>query len=303
MEEMLINIDESSGFCWGVVRTIDKVEEILKLNKDRDVYVLGHIIHNPREIERLEKIGLKTITHKEIPTLAGEDAIVIIRAHGEPPSTYEIAAKYGIELIDATCPLVTSLQKRVKKYYEQGYQIVIFGKRDHAEVVGLRGVCNDECIVIKSANEALEKVDFSRKTVLFSQTTMNKIVFEEISAVLKYSVEEIVDGMQPDEMFRSLNTICKYVSDRDESLRSFARNNDVILFVAGRKSSNGKSLFRVVSGVNPKSFFIEDYSEIDYTWFEGAEKLGITGATSTPKWYLAKVRDIIQETVSAGVGG
>jgi 4-hydroxy-3-methylbut-2-enyl diphosphate reductase len=159
---MNINIDESAGFCWGVVRTIDIAEKILSENKN--VYILGQIIHNPKESERLESLGLKTITVEEFKNIANSEAIVIIRAHGEPPATYKKAKKYNITIIDATCPLVRALQKRVKKYYDLGYQILIFGKKEHAEVIGLRGVCNDECIVINSIDAALNYINFSRKT-------------------------------------------------------------------------------------------------------------------------------------------
>jgi 4-hydroxy-3-methylbut-2-en-1-yl diphosphate reductase len=294
---MKINIDESSGFCWGVVRTIEIVEELLKKNDGVPVYILGHIIHNPREIERLEKEGLKTISHSELPSLAGKKAVVIIRAHGEPYSTYKLAKKLGIKLIDATCPLVTNLQKRIRKFYEEGYQIVIFGEREHAEVIGLRGVCNDECIVIKSAEEALEKIDFNRKTILFSQTTMNKQDYNKIKEALKSHVIELFDASEAGDRFIAKNTICKYVSVRDDNLRKFAKDNDSILFVAGRNSSNGKSLYNVCKGVNPKTHFIEDVKEIDYSWFNGIENLGLTGATSTPQWYLNLVKEEIENQI------
>ena len=292
---MQINIDNSAGFCWGVVKTIDLVEDQLREANGRDVYVLGQIIHNPKEIERLEAKGLKTITHEDLPNIKKENSTVIIRAHGEPPSTYDTADKLGLDLVDATCPLVTSLQKRVRKYHKMGYQIVVYGKENHAEVIGLRGVCNDECIVIKSLDDALEKVDFNKKTVLFTQTTMNKYVFYEIRDALKENAAEFHDEGEIKSSFMVKDTICKYVSDRDEDLRKFARTNDLIIFVAGRSSSNGKSLFQICSGENPNTKFIESIEEIDYTWFDGVEKVGVTGATSTPQWYLRQVKDEVEK--------
>jgi 4-hydroxy-3-methylbut-2-enyl diphosphate reductase len=291
---MEYNVDESAGFCWGVVRTIEKVEEVLDNNKDRNVYVLGQIIHNPRESERLEKKGLRTVVREDFPGIAADNPIVIIRAHGEPPSTYYLAESYGIELIDATCPLVKNLQKRVSNFYREGWQIIIFGKPDHAEVVGLRGVCNDECIVVRSAAEALEAVDFDRKTILLSQTTMNKRIFEEIRAALqgKVSDMEIIAG---DEMFKARDTICRYVADREENLKEFAEQNDAVLFVAGRNSSNGKMLYNICKDANPRTYFMENYSEFEPEWLGGVDKVGITGATSTPQWYLKNIQAKLKE--------
>ncbi len=292
---MIITIDDSAGFCWGVVKTIDKVEEVLNSSPDEQVYVLGDIIHNPREIDRLKAKGLKTITHSNLRNLSEKPAKVIIRAHGEPPSTYKMAEDMKLNIIDATCPLVQALQNRIRKAYEEGSQIVIFGKKDHAEVIGLRGVCNDDCIVIKSVDEAIENVDFSRKTILFSQTTMEKSAFFEIKNVLENRVKDFTDGGDTKDLFITKNTLCKYVYGREDKLMEFAANNNVVLFVAGRNSSNGKSLFHICRQVNSKTYFIEDISEIDYSWLYGAEKLGITGATSTPQWYMESVKDVLEK--------
>lgn len=287
---MKVSIDKSAGFCWGVVRTIDIAEK--SLSDEKEVYVLGSIIHNPKEINRLKNIGLHTVDHEELPELTEKNAKVIIRAHGEPPSTYKKIKDLGIELIDATCPLVTALQKRVHKYYKLGYQIVIYGKREHAEVIGLRGVCNDECIVVRDVDDALEKVDKSKKTILFSQTTMDKRVFEKIEQALNKTLRDFNSDL--DEEFTSRDTICKYVWGREEKLAEFARANDAILFVAGRRSSNGKSLFNFCKIQNDATYFIEDVSEIDYDWFVGAENIGVTGATSTPQWYLKLVKEELE---------
>ena len=290
---MLIHIDDAAGFCWGVVRTIDKVEEVLQDKVKENIYVLGEIIHNPSEIQRLEQKGLKTITHAGMANISPDDSIIIIRAHGEPPSTYSDVKNYNIELVDATCPLVTALQKTVRKYYVSGYQIVIYGKNQHAEIIGLRGVCNDECIVIQSLEETLQKVDFSRKTILFSQTTMDRPTFNIIKDALRERFSEFIDAENSGDMFLSRDTICKYVSGREENLIDFSGSHDIVIFVAGKSSSNGKSLYKVCKSANQRTYFIESIDEIDYSWFDGVETVGITGATSTPDWYLKLVKEEI----------
>lgn len=295
---MVISIDESSGFCWGVVRTIDIVEETIASNQNSNIYILGQVIHNPRETDRLEAKGLKTIQVEDLPDLAGTDSKVIIRAHGEPPSTYNIAKRFGIELIDATCPLVKTLQKRIRKSHSEGYQIVIFGKKEHSEVIGLRGCCNDDCIVVRSVEEAVEKVESNRKTMLFSQTTMDKPTFYKIKEALENKLKDnFVDNPHiPD--FQAKDTICKYVYGREEKLIQFAKSNDVVLFVAGRNSSNGKSLYNVCLSANPKTYFIEDISELKFSWLENINNLGISGATSTPQWYLEFVKNEIEKKLN-----
>ncbi len=290
---MEINIDPSSGFCWGVVRTVEIAEETLQKEKDKDIYILGQIIHNPKETKRLEDKGLKTIYHEDLDKINPENSKVIIRAHGEPPSTYQRAKLKGVGIIDATCPLVTALQNRVVKFYQQGYQIVIFGKKDHAEVIGLRGVCNDECVVVKTVEEVQEKVDFTKKTVLISQTTMDKPTFNAIKEAIRSGVDEFVDAGTIKEQFVAKDTLCRAVYGREDKLKHFATNNDIIIFVAGRNSSNGKSLYNICKTTNEKSYFIEDISEIDFSWFKGAKSVGITGATSTPTWYMEEVKQFI----------
>lgn len=289
---MNVIIDPGAGFCWGVIRTVQIAEETLSEHATKPVYVLGHIIHNPREIERLEAKGLRTITRDEIPLLP-PGSKVLIRAHGEPPETYRLARQHGIEIIDATCPIVTKLQERVRKFYDLGYQIVIFGKATHAEVIGVRGVCNDECIVVSSVEEALERVDLRRKTVLFSQTTMDRPAFLRLRDALKARIAELIvdDPVSPE--FLAKDTICGQVAGRENDLRRFARECDVVIFVAGRQSSNGKVLYEVARSENPRTYFIEDVTELQPQWFEGAERVGITGATSTPHWYMQQVREEI----------
>jgi len=292
---MTVTIDSASGFCWGVVRTVEKVEETLNNSEKENVYILGDVIHNPKEIERLEKKGLITISHDDLPNLNIENSKVMIRAHGEPPSTYLTAKNLGINLIDATCPLVTSLQKRVADFYLKGYQIVIFGKKEHAEVIGLRGVCNDECIVVKSVDEALEKIDFDKRTVLISQTTMDRPTFYEIKSAIEGKVRELVDESQSAERFLAKDTLCKAVYGREEKLIEFAKSNDVMLFVAGHNSSNGKSLYHVCKLANQNTYFIEDTDEIDSNWFADAQTVGITGATSTPQWFMDLVKQEVEK--------
>lgn len=290
---MEVIIDSNSGFCWGVVRTIEIAEETLEKYKGNNVYILGQIIHNPNEVKRLEGKGLKTITHSQLKDLGWKKAKVLIRAHGEPPSTYELAKSVGVELIDATCPLVTALQNRVAKFYREGYQIIIFGKREHPEVIGLRGVCNDECIIIKSPDEIDKKVDFQRKTILLSQTTMDKHIFKEIRQKLEEKIKEVYSFEDYKTQLVVKDTLCRAVFGREESLKQFASSVDVVLFVAGKNSSNGQSLFKICKEANPNSFFIEDYNEIDLKWFEASSRIGITGATSTPLWYMEQIRNKI----------
>lgn len=296
---MDVQIDANSGFCWGVVRTVEIAEELLKTRDN--VYVLGHIIHNPREIERLEQAGLSTVSIDDFPNLANTGATVLIRAHGEPPATYKEAFKHGIELVDATCPVVTKLQERVRKFYLDDYQVVIFGKKNHAEVLGVRGVCHDNCKVVLNAEEALEQVDITKPTVLFSQTTMDRPGFFKVRDALQEKIADLVVGSMEEIAtdFHAKDTICGQVSGRENKLAAFAAERDVMIFVAGRASSNGKVLFNVCKDANPRTHFIESLDELEYTWLDGATKVGISGATSTPHWLMEQVRDTIQQHAAA----
>jgi 4-hydroxy-3-methylbut-2-enyl diphosphate reductase len=294
-----VTIDRNSGFCWGVVRAVDFAEEELRHNTK--LYSLGDIIHNPMEIERLGSEGLETIKHSDFERIASENSAngthtkVLIRAHGEPPVTYQRAKELGIELIDATCPVVTKVQERIKKFYDKGFQIVIFGKKDHAEVIGLRGVVNDEAIVVKTVAEATEHVTLDKPTVLFSQTTMDKPTFYAIRDELKSRLKELVVAeMEEDAVeFHAKDTICGQVSGREKKLIEFAQSNDAIIFVAGRTSSNGKVLYEIAKSANPNTHFVEQESEIDTNWLSGLSKIGISGATSTPMWLMERVKDAI----------
>jgi 4-hydroxy-3-methylbut-2-enyl diphosphate reductase len=288
---MKITIDKSSGFCWGVVRAINFAEN--ELQESQKLYSLGDIIHNPMEIERLEEKGLKTIKRADLAEAKG--AKVLIRAHGEPPETYRAARDLGIELIDATCPVVTRVQERIRRYYNDGYQVVVYGKKEHAEVIGLVGQTNGEAVVIKSLEE-IEKVDLMRKTVLFSQTTMDKATFYKIKEELEQRIKElVVESFEENALdFHAKDTICGQVSGRDRKLRAFAEENDIVIFIAGRNSSNGKVLFQICKETNPRTYFIETEVEIDRGWFAGVERVGITGATSTPQWLMERVKDVLE---------
>lgn len=289
---MKVSIDKSSGFCWGVVRTVEIAEELMQ--ESPELYSLGPIIHNPMEIERLKEKGLETITHDDFHRLNGKR--VLIRAHGEPPSTYALARKHNIELIDATCPVVTKVQERIRKFYDRNFQIVIFGKKDHAEVIGLVGHTRGEAIVIKSV-EDIATLDLSRDTVLFSQTTMDKPTFYEIARVMKERIKGTFEVGTFEESaieFHAKDTICGQVSGRDKKLRDFASQNEVMVFVAGRNSSNGKVLFEICRAANPATYFVENEHELKPEWFEGKESVGITGATSTPQWLMERIKTAIE---------
>lgn len=292
---MKVNVDKSAGFCWGVVRTIDIAEsELRSLKNGETLYCLGDVIHNPMEIERLKKEGLETITINDLPNV--RNGKVLIRAHGEPPSTYERAKELGVDIVDATCPVVWKVQQRIKKFYDQGYQVVIYGKQDHAEVIGLAGQTNGEAIVIKSLDE-IGKVNLEKKTVLFSQTTMDKETFHKLKEEFQRRIKELIVDTFDDEAkeFHAKDTICGQVSGRDKKLREFARQHDIMIFVAGRNSSNGKVLYHICHEANPRTYFVEEESELRHEWFKGVDSVGISGATSTPQWLMERLKKSIEE--------
>lgn len=291
---MIVSIDKSAGFCWGVVRAIDFAQnELLSVSK---VYCLGDIIHNTTEVKRLNELGLETVSVNDFPNLE-RGSRILIRAHGEPPETYAKARDYGLEIIDATCPIVTRVQERVRKFVDQDYQVVIYGKKDHAEVIGINGVTGYTAIVVKNVEDALEKVDFKKPTVLFTQTTMDKRDFKELAEALKQRCEELVVGSIEETavQFHAKDTICGQVSGRERKLQQFASENDIIVFTAGRKSSNGKVLHDIAKAANPRTYFAETIDEIDWSWFDGVEKVGISGATSTPHWVMQQFKEEIEK--------
>ena len=278
-----IEIDNGSGFCFGVTTAIQKAEE--ELSKGNQLYCLGDIVHNGMECERLRKMGLVTINHDDMRKL--HNVKVLLRAHGEPPETYELARQNHIEIIYATCPVVLQLQKRIKRQFEAGAaQIVIFGKKGHAEVLGLVGQTQSTAIVIESVDE-VTKLDFSRDIFLYSQTTKSLDEFHQI-------IEYIQQHISPSATFKSTDTICRSVANRMPNISQFASRHDLILFVCGRKRSNGKVLYNECLRVNPNTHLIEGPDEINHQWLKGIKTVGICGATSTPKWLMEKCRDAIQ---------
>lgn len=288
---MTVEIDNDSGFCFGVLSAIGKAEE--ELRHGDQLFCLGDIVHNGIECERLQGLGLKTINHDQFGSLKG--ARVLLRAHGEPPSTYRTAKKNGITLIDATCPVVLKLQQRIHHQYKEldqsTGQIVIFGQKGHAEVLGLVGQTDGTATVIESADE-IDRIDFSKDIFLYSQTTKSASSYSQL-------IEKIAARVQDGRKFVHNNTVCGQVSHRRENIREFASRHDVILFVSGSKSSNGKVLFNECLNVNPQSYMIESKQDIDFSLLQGIESVGICGATSTPKWLMEECRDYILEHFKA----
>lgn len=279
-----IEIDEGSGFCFGVTTAITKAEEVL--TRDQHLYCLGDIVHNERECDRLREMGLEMIDHETFTSLRG--AKVLLRAHGEPPSTYQQAETQDITIIDATCPVVLNLQRRIKRVYQESpdAQIVIYGKPGHAEVLGLVGQTNGTAIVIADIGE-IDRVDMTRTTFLFSQTTKSLEGFRQI---VDYMTEHIVAPAE----FHYFDTICRRVANRLDGVRGFAKRHDVVLFVSGLKSSNGRVLCEACRSVNPRTHLIDDPDQLDPTWFEGAASVGICGATSTPKWLMERCAEKVR---------
>lgn len=275
-----VEIDERSGFCFGVVTAIRKAEE--ELARGGVLYCLGDIVHNSDEVERLCRHGLITITHAQMAEL--HDVSVLLRAHGEPPSTYELARRNNIRIIDATCPVVLQLQRRIHQMYESDChpQIVIYGKNGHAEVNGLVGQTKGEAIVVENAGE-LDKINFGRDIALYSQTTKSVEGFNEI-------IEAISSRKSPDADFQSYDTICRQVANRVSHLREFASAHDVVLFVAGHKSSNGKILYNECRDVNPCTYMVANEHDIIPHWLLSAGSIGVCGATSTPRWLMERVK-------------
>lgn len=288
---MKIEIDQGSGFCFGVTRAIGKAEE--ELAKDDQLYCLGDIVHNGRECDRLGQMGLVTINHEQMRQM--HDAKVLLRAHGEPPSTYELARERSINLIDATCPVVLHLQERIKREYDAdpGHrkQIVIFGKNGHAEVLGLVGQTEETAIIIESADE-VEKLDFTRDICLYSQTTKP---LDEFRKIVNYVQQHI----SPEATFTYYDTICRQVANRMPNIRSFALRHDAVLFVCGKKSSNGRVLFNECKKANPRSYLIDTSDEIDVRWLQDCDSIGICGATSTPKWLMEQCKVRVEQLLGS----
>lgn len=289
--ELNIEIDNKSGFCYGVVRAIDQAESILAT--ESELFSLGSIVHNNSELKRLEQKGLKVINYCDIESLKG--GTVLFRAHGEPPSSYIMAKEKNLDIIDCTCPVVLKLQTKVRDSYVKmnvvGGKVVIFGKAGHAEVNGLAGQVNGDVIIVSEEND-LDKLDFTKPINVFSQTTKDIDNYRNICESIKNRIK-LANG--PMGQFKAFNTICGQVSSRNPHLKEFSKKHNVIIFVSGRDSSNGKVLFDLCKSVNSKSYKVEDFSQIDRKWFTNGDSVGICGATSTPKWLLEEVSDFISK--------
>uniref|UniRef100_UPI004048A3A7 4-hydroxy-3-methylbut-2-enyl diphosphate reductase n=1 Tax=Roseivirga sp. TaxID=1964215 RepID=UPI004048A3A7 len=280
MLNLTVEIDPNSGFCFGVVYAIEMAEDIL--DECGTLYCLGDIVHNDEEVRRLEAKGLQIINHDQMAAIT--DAKVLIRAHGEPPSTYELALKNNLELIDASCPVVLKLQNRIKNSFDKEDKIYIYGKHGHAEVVGLLGQTNNEAVVFQSLEE-LDLASMPREITLYSQTTKSTDSFYEINKVLAENGITV----------NTNDTICRQVSNRDKELRNFAKDYDRIIFVSGTKSSNGKVLYNVCKDQNPNTYFVSSMEDVKPEWFTEKEKIGICGATSTPMWLMEQVKAHLEQ--------
>jgi len=288
---MQVTIDKNSGYCFGVEFAIKMAEDEME-NQDT-LYCLGDIVHNDMEVKRLREKGLVVIDREQLQELS--NCKVLIRAHGEPPETYKLAIENNIELIDASCPVVLKLQHRVKNAFDkmerENGQIVIYGKKGHAEVIGLTGQTLEKAIVVMEDAD-LEKIDYQRPVTLFSQTTKSTKGFYALSEKIEKRIKE-AKGELNELDFNSNDSICRQVSNREPQLQRFAQENDVILFVSGKKSSNGKALYQVCLAENPRSYFIENELEVEQDWFQKADKVGICGATSTPMWLMEQVQSYV----------
>jgi 4-hydroxy-3-methylbut-2-en-1-yl diphosphate reductase len=288
---MKVTIDKYSGFCFGVVYAIEMAENILE--KEDILYCLGDIVHNNKEVERLTGMGLKIINNDDLKKLS--DCKVLIRAHGEPPSTYHIALENNIQLLDASCPVVLKLQHQIKEGYEDikkiDGQIIIFGKEGHAEVTGLLGQTKNDAIIVTTVDD-LDKVDFSKSIYIYSQTTKSPKAYKEISDIISERVKLTVGK---NVKYIVHDTLCRQVSGREPQLKLFSKKNDVIVFVSGQKSSNGKMLYQSCKEENSNSYFISDINQINNKWFSSASTVGICGATSTPRWLMEQVQNAIEK--------
>lgn len=290
---MKVEIDENSGYCFGVEFAIQMAED--EMIEGQELYCLGDIVHNTMEVERLYEKGLRTITREDLKDL--KDCKVLIRAHGEPPETYQIAIENNIELVDASCPVVLKLQNRVKNAYDQvkqkNGQLVIYGKPGHAEVIGLTGQTANEAIIV-TGEEDLHKIDFSRPITLYSQTTKSTKGFYTLKEIIEKKIEDIGMLSIADD-FSANDSICRQVSNREPHMVKFSQKHDVILFVAGKKSSNGRALYEVCLSQNPRSYFIESERDLDLNWINPGDSVGICGATSTPTWLMEQVSKYLKD--------
>lgn len=291
MNNLEVVVDKNSGYCFGVEFAIQMAEDAL--NESGDLYCLGDIVHNGMEVKRLEEKGLKIIDREQLKEL--QNTQVLIRAHGEPPETYKTALENNIELIDASCPVVLKLQNRVKNSYDKNPQIVIYGKKGHAEVIGLSGQTNENAIVVMEESD-LDQIDYSQPITLYSQTTKSINGFKTIVELIQQKILENNPNKTEEELpyFDTNDSICRQVSNRAPQMEKFSKEHDVIVFVSGKKSSNGKALYGVCKDNNPNSYFIESENELHEEWFENKKSVGICGATSTPTWLMENVESKIK---------
>lgn len=289
---MQVTIDKNSGYCFGVEFAIKMAED--EMEQSDQLYCLGDIVHNDMEVKRLREKGLVVIDREELQGLS--NCKVLIRAHGEPPETYKTAIENNIELIDASCPVVLKLQHRVKTAFDrmerENGQIVIYGKKGHAEVIGLTGQTLEKAVVVMEESD-LEKIDYTRPVTLFSQTTKSTKGFYDLSQKIEERIKNANSEME-EVPFNANDSICRQVSNREPQLQRFAHENDVILFVSGKKSSNGKALYQVCLNENRRSYFIENETEMNSEWFKPGDKVGVCGATSTPMWLMEQVKSHLE---------
>lgn len=292
-EKMEVSIDKNSGYCFGVEFAIQMAEDEMK---DGDLYCLGDIVHNSMEVKRLNEKGLKIINRDDLEDI--RDSKVLIRAHGEPPETYELALKNNIVLVDASCPVVLKLQNRVKLAFDKmekiNGQIVIYGKNGHAEVIGLTGQTNNKAIIVMTDDD-LDQIDFNKPVTLFSQTTKSTKGFYSIKEKIEERIQK-AKGTFEELDFSANDSICRQVSNREPQLTTFSQEKDVIVFVSGKKSSNGKALYGVCKQFNDRSYFVENEDEVNLDWFQAGDSVGICGATSTPMWLMENVADHIRKS-------
>ncbi|SDC40377.1 4-hydroxy-3-methylbut-2-enyl diphosphate reductase [Williamwhitmania taraxaci] len=288
---IVVEVDNGSGFCFGVTNAIQKAEELL--TRGESLYCLGEIVHNSEEVNRLESKGLKTVDYSNMSSLKGKQ--LLVRAHGEPPETYQLASESGVNIVDATCPIVTKLQQRVASAYSEmqlvGGQVVIFGKKSHPEVVGLIGNANGAAIIIEKVEE-VAMLDCSKPTVLFSQTTMDGEDYVALGEAIKQTMDTLIPNGS--SQLKVVNSVCGSVSNRKPKLAEFSSRHDMVVFVAGKKSSNGKVLYQVCKDANPNTIFMESAAEIEESMFEGINSVGVCGATSTPLWLMELVAEKIR---------
>lgn len=292
---MKVEIDESAGFCWGIQRTIEVAEKFVTRNPDKKIYILGELIFNSREIKRLENLGINTIQTDDLSLIDPENSIIILRAHGEPPETYDKLKKFDVKFTDTTCSIVALQQEVVAKYFDKGYNIIIYGEKNHPEIIGLQGNCGNQGHLISSIEETNAYNNYADKNLLISQTSVKKSQFELIRRIISDKIPKLESYYQDHFMLEIKDATCKFVSKRESDLVNFVESHDLVLFLADKKSSNGKMLFELCRAVNSNTVFIEDENEIKKDIIINWKSIGITGAMNTPRWLLADVKEKVLE--------